>query len=390
MITIQQEALAAALSAVTRASLKSTLMAAFALVRLDASPEGNLCLSCFNGETAARAIASCACTEGLSVHVDAQTLKAVTETLSGEVHLVVEGNALHLENGSNRTHLNLIDETIPIIGAESLQSLASLPGHLLRSLGRAIPFASTDEVRLPLNVLHLAFSKAEATARAADGYTAARVVEQVNGPQEEQSLALPVSFARLLVGLVEDEDTVQVQTSGPNHFLFEITNDGKAKHLTLATVTAAGNFPAEQVEQLITDARKSTQAHLSIRKHSLAQIVRMVTAMNTQSTFLKACGGVVKVASAETEVGQVRSLLEGTASGQDAWVWLSAVFLKRAAEACKAEIAIHIMDEKKPVLFEEGSFMALLMPLSIENSKDPFADEEAAIPLDLPEMVVPA
>ena len=54
MLTIQQDILNSALSAVTRASTKSTLMTAFALVRLDVNTNGVLHLSCFNGETAAR------------------------------------------------------------------------------------------------------------------------------------------------------------------------------------------------------------------------------------------------------------------------------------------------------------------------------------------------
>ena len=43
--------------------------------------------------------------------------------------------------------------------------------------------------------------------------------------------------------------------------------------------------------------------------------------------------GVVKIASSETETGQARNILEGTASGENASVWMSAAFLKRAVEA---------------------------------------------------------
>ena len=50
MITIQQDLLHSALNAVTRATTKSTLMAAFPLVRLDVHTDGILQLSCFNGE----------------------------------------------------------------------------------------------------------------------------------------------------------------------------------------------------------------------------------------------------------------------------------------------------------------------------------------------------
>ncbi|MDP2324846.1 MAG: hypothetical protein Q8N51_12560, partial [Gammaproteobacteria bacterium] len=100
MITIGQDLFHAALNAVTRASTKSTLMAAFALVRLDVSTAGILHLSCFNGETAVRASANVDCSEDLLVCVDAATLKAVVETLAGPLRLQVDGTALVIQQGT--------------------------------------------------------------------------------------------------------------------------------------------------------------------------------------------------------------------------------------------------------------------------------------------------
>lgn len=390
MIIIQQDTLNAALGAVTRASTRSTLMTAYSLVRLDAALDGSLALSCFNGETAARAIAYAACDEELSVCVDAQTLKAVTETLAGEIRLEVENNNLLLHSGSNRTTLRIVDEEFPIIGGENTQTLATLPGSILRSLARVIPFAG-DDGRPALNVMHLAFSKEQVIARGADGFTTGQVLEGIQGPDEDQAVSLPLSFARLLATLVEDGDTVQIQTSGPNRFLFELTNSDTARHLTLATVTASSeSFPAAQIGELIAGARKDAIAILSASGHSLAQTIRMVNAMRAQNLFIKATNGTIKMASAETEVGQARNIVEGTASGSDAQVWLSAAFLKRASDACKGEITLRISEEKKPVLLEEGSFTGLIMPILSDGAKDPFADEDEAIPLVMPEMAIPA
>ncbi|NJC95885.1 MAG: hypothetical protein FIB03_06035 [Anaerolineae bacterium] len=67
MITLQQDLLHSALNAVTRASTKSTLMAAFSLVRLDVHTDGILQLSCFNGETAARSTLNLDSREDMSV-----------------------------------------------------------------------------------------------------------------------------------------------------------------------------------------------------------------------------------------------------------------------------------------------------------------------------------
>jgi DNA polymerase III sliding clamp (beta) subunit (PCNA family) len=117
------------------------------------------------------------------------------------------------------------------------------------------------------------------------------------------------------------------------------------------------------------------------------QSIRMVNAMGTQSTFLKAVNGVAKIASAETETGQGRNILEGTASGENAQAWFSAAFLKRAAEACKGELVMRITNNTKPILIEAGSFTAVIMPMMVEGSKDPFPEDEA-IAISLPEMAM--
>lgn len=386
MITIQQDALNAALNAVTRASLKSSL-AAFSLVRLDVKTDGILRLSCFNGETAAHAITNVVCDEDVSVSVDAQTLKAVVETLVNEIHLTVEDNSVVIQSSANRTTLRIVGESIPVIGEESIQTIATFSGNIFRSLVRVLPFASTDDTRAVLQVLHLILEAEAMTAQTADGYSAGHVRESIEGPSEQTSVSLPLSFARLLSTLIEDHDKVCMGTSGPNRYIFHITNTDDSKDLTLATVTAAEDFPSAQIMTLIEDARKSTAAHLNLQQTSLMQSIRMVNAMGTQSTFIKAVNGVVKIASSETETGQARNILEGTASGEDANVWMSAAFLKRAAEACKGELAMRISDGKKPILIEAGAFTAVIMPMMVEGSKDPFPEDEA-IAITLPEVAM--
>ena len=386
MITIQQESLNAALNAVTRASHKSSLPA-FSLVRLDASMDGRLSLSCFNGESAARAITQIVCDEALSVCVDALTLKAVVETLASEIRLSVEQNSLVIQSSTNRTMLRIVDEELPILGEESMQTLATLSGSAFRSLARVLPFASTDSSRAALQVLHLTLAKDAMIAQAADGFSAGLVRESFSGTAEGNSVCLPMNFARLLATLVEEHDTVRLGVSGPNRYLFQITNTETAKDLTLATVTPADNFPSAQIGQLIEEARQGTSAHCLVQQTSLAQTIRMVHAMGTQNTFIKAVHGAVKMASAETQTGRARNILEGTASGGDANVWLSAAFLKRFADACKGEIAIRIADGKKPVLIEAGGFTAVIMPMLVDENKDPFPEEEA-FALSLPAMAM--
>lgn len=386
MITISQDSLCAALNAVTRASQKNVLPA-FSLVRLDADVQGHLRLSCFNGESAARATLQVACDETLSVCVDAQTLNAVVETLAGPIQLSVEGNSFLLNSQANRTTLRIVDEQLPVIGEESIQPLATLSGTILRSLLRVLPFASTDGSRAALQVIHLTVEPDSLLAQAADGFSAGSVRESVQGVTQPATLSLPWNFARLLATLVDENDKVHIGTSGPNRVLFQITNAEASKDLTLATVTGADNFPAAQIGNLIEQSRNDVRAHLTVQQASLMQTIRMVQAMGTHNTFLKASNGSVKMASDETPTGQARNVLDGTASGEDASVWLSAAFLKRAAESCKGVIMLKLADGKKPVLLEAGAFTVLIMPLLIEGAKDPFPEEEA-LALNLPDMAM--
>ena len=224
-------------------------------------------------------------------------------------------------------------------------------------------------------------------AQTADGYSAGLVLESIAGPANQTSVSLPLSSARLLSTLVDDRDTVRMGTAGENRYIFQITNPDDSKNLTLATVTADGNFPSAQIKTLIDEARQNAIAILQIQQASLMQSIRMVNAMGTQSTFLKAVNGVAKIASAETETGQGRNILEGTASGENAQAWLSAAFLKRAAEACKGELVMRITNNTKPILIEAGSFTAVIMPMMVEGSKDPFPEDEA-IAISLPEMAM--
>jgi DNA polymerase III sliding clamp (beta) subunit (PCNA family) len=363
-------------------------MAAFSLVRLDVNTDGILHLSCFNGETAARSTVNVDCSEDLSVCVDAATLKAVVETLAGQIRLHVDGTALVIQQGtSNRTSLRIVDEPLPVIGEENIQTVATFSGTIFRSLMRALPFASTDDSRAVLQVVHLILDSDTVMAQTADGYSAGLVLESIEGPANQTSVSLPLSSARLLSTLVDDRDTVRMGTSGENRYIFQITNPDDSKDLTLATVTADGNFPSAQIKTLIEEARQNAVAILQIQQSSLMQSIRMVNAMGTQSTFLKAVNGVAKIASAETETGQGRNILEGTASGENAQAWLSAAFLKRAAEACKGELIMRITNNTKPILIEAGSFTAVIMPMMVEGSKDPFPEDEA-IAINLPEMAM--
>ena len=387
MITLQQDLLQSALNAVTRASAKNSLQAAFALVQLNVTTNGVLYLSCFNGESAVRATVNVDCNEDLAVCVDAATLKAVVETLTGSIRLHIDGTALVIQGATTRTALRIMDEALPMLDESDLHPLATCSGGTFRSLLRVLPFASTDESRAILQVMHLMLESTNATTLAADGYTAGQVLEALEGPRDSTAISLPISCVRLLSSLIEERDIVRMGVSGSNRVLLQIRNAESSKNLLLASVTLNGNFPAAQIQTLIGQARTNAIATLQVQQASLLQSIRMVNAMGTQSTFLKVVNGVAKIASAETGTGQARNILDATASGENTQAWLSALYLKRAADAIKGELTLRITGSTKPLMIESGNFLSVIMPMLSDGFKDPFPEEEA-IAISLPEMVM--
>ena len=386
MITLQQDLLQVALNAVTRASAKNSLQAAFALVQLNVNTDGILHLSCFNGETAARASLNVDCNEDLAVCVDAATFKAVVETLAGQIRLHIDGSALVIQGASTRTSLRIVGEALPMLDENDLHPLSTCTGSTFRSLLRVLPFASTDESRAILQVVHLMLDKTQAVALAADGYTAGCVVEGIEGPKQEDTFSLPLTSARLLSMLMEESDILRIGKFS-DRYLFQIRNPHSSKDLLIATITIAGNFPAVQIQSMMGEARANAVATLQVQQASLLQSIRMVNAMGTQNTFLKVASGVAKIASAETETGQARNILEAAASGEDAQAWLSAAFLKRAAEAIKGELTLRITSNTKPLMIEAGNFTSVIMPMLSDGFKDPFPEDEA-LAISLPEMAM--
>ena len=387
MITLQQDLLQSALNAVTRASAKNSLQAAFALVQLNVTTNGTLYLSCFNGESAVRATVNVDCNEDLAVCVDAVTFKAVVETLTGSIRLHIDGTALVIQGATTRTALRIMDEALPMLDESDLHPLATCSGGTFRSLLRVLPFASTDESRAILQVMHLMLESTNATTLAADGYTAGQVLEALEGPRDSTAISLPISCVRLLSSLIEERDIVRMGVSGSNRVLLQIRNAESSKNLLLASVTLNGNFPAAQIQTLIGQARTNAIATLQVQQASLLQSIRMVNAMGTQSTFLKVVNGVAKIASAETGTGQARNILDATASGENTQAWLSALYLKRAADAIKGELTLRITGSTKPLMIESGNFLSVIMPMLSDGFKDPFPEEEA-IAISLPEMVM--
>ena len=401
-LTIQQNALAAALNIVTRASKPSGLVSAFELVRLEASAS-RLTLSCFNGEFAAIGTIPAQCLDLASACVNAATLREVVQAVDGEVTLRFDESDLRLACGSNKTCLRTSAESLPAIEAIQNGEAVPLTGKDLRRLAGVAPFASTDDTRPALQTVHLSFFKDEhgqpvLQAQAADGFSLGRIRLPVQLPPELDArmagdnprlnrvvALLPAAFVRMLAMVIEVDDQVflYVHPKG-GRASFRITGEGRDYLLDSALV--GEGFPESGVEDLLSKAQAGTGAELTLKPANLERVIRQVAAMGTKQMFLKATNGLIRAASEETQYGQAKNVLQGNVSGGDAQVWLNAEYLTRLTKASGAKLTIKVGKPQAAVRVRSGDLVALIMPLICTS--DPF-ENETAIPISF-EQAAPA
>jgi hypothetical protein len=383
-LTLQQNVLAAALNVVTRASKPGGQMPAFELVRLEASA-GRLALSCFNGEFAANGHIPAQCLDIASACVNAATLREVVQTVSGEVTLRFGESDLRLECGSNKSSLRISTESLPAIEEVNHGEAVSLSGKDLRRLAGIALFASTDDMRPPLQAVHLSFFKDEQgqsilQAQAADGFSMGRLRLPVELPPELEArmtggnpqlnrvvALLPVAFVRMLAAVVEGDDQVllHVHPKG-GRASFHVTGEGR--DFLLDSALMGEGFPESGVEDVLSKALAVTGAELTVKPADLERVIRQVAAMGTRQIFLKAANNLIRVASEDTQFGQAKNVLPGN------------------IKASGSEMTLKVGRPQAAVLVKSGDLVALIMPLVCAS--DPF-ENETAIPISF-EQVAPA
>ena len=401
-LKIQQNSLAAALNIVTRASRQGGPVAAFELVRLEASA-GCLTLSCFNGEFAASGHVPAQCLPApvqaqvdlASACVNAATLREVVQAVDGEVTLRFDETDLRLVCGSNKTCLRTSTEGIPALDDLETGEAISLSGKDLRRLAKVALFASTDDARAALQAVHLSFFKDEQgqpvlQAQAADGFCLGRMrlpaqlppalEDRLSGgdPKAERMVALlPVAFVRMLATVAEEDDQIFFQFhSNKGRASFRIQGEGRDFLLDSALV--GEGFPESGVEDLLSKAFSGTGTELTIEPAGLERVIRQVAAMGTKQMFIKAVASLIRIASEDTQYGQAKNVLPGTVSGGDTQVWLNAEYLTRLIKAAGGELVFKIGKPHSAVLARSGDLVALVMPLVCAS--DPF-ENETAIPI---------
>lgn len=375
MYNLESNTLKTMLDAVSRAS--STSHPIYAVVSIKASA-GRISISAFNGEFGIEARAGIQGDGEMSVCVNAATFHDIAGTIAGRVSLGIDPKAakkLRVESGSSKNTLNIVDgEAFPAIDSDQSTQIINLTGNLLKSIGRVLPFTSSDEARPTLQGAMLCLTPSTLDAYAADGFTSAWVSESItDGSEKAKNILLPAKFLRELLRLAGPDDQVIVKVVDEKRCIFHVSNT-KGKELILTSPVVDGNFPLEGIKGLYAGESSSpTRTTANVSKAALSTAIRQVSAMGTQNMFLRALNGVMRTASPETEIGQAHNTLTSTVSG-DFRLWVRADYVLRAIESFDAEVQMTFLGAKSPLYFKSGSFKSMVMPIEA-NLPEPVFDE---------------
>ena len=397
-IKIQKNALSSALAVVTKASRSNGLIPVYELIRLEVSA-GRLTFSCFNGEFAACGRIPVIGMEAGYACVNAATLREVVQTMNGEITLRILPDQVHLECGASKTTLHTQEGELPVVGMEDGLESLMLSGADLKKLGSVAVFASTDSARSALQTVHLSIFQDEHSftllrAQSADGFTLGRLsviaesspeldsrLETNRAKNERMSILMPAVFMRTLASVVAAEDQVQLNLNKDTRASFHITGEGR--DFCLDTALMDDSFPESSIEDILTKAMKSNGGELVIACSELDKAMKQVAAMGTRSMFFKTFAGVIRTASHESEYGQAKNVLQGTATGSDVAIWLNVDFLARVTKISSGTLEIKVSGSINPALVRVEDLTVLIMPIHVEG--DPF-EKDQAIPVsfDLP------
>jgi DNA polymerase III sliding clamp (beta) subunit (PCNA family) len=370
-IKVQQNAFAAALNAVTKASTKGmSLQPAFELIRLEVS-SNRMQLTCFNGEFAARGTLPAQCLDAGSANVNAVTLREIVQTMNGEITLKFSEDEVRLESGSNRAYLRLSTETLPTVNNIKTEDAIALKGAEMKKLAGVALFASIDSSRASLQGIHLTITNDETgqlilQAQAADGFCLGRIrVKSAPSPDSVATATrqpriisgLPSDFLKTLATVIDADDEVLVQfPEKGNQAIFQIR--GEDREFLFVTAILQDEFPVSAVDELVAKTLPAAGAELVIQNGQLERIIRQVNAMGTRNLFIKVRTGLIRVAQ----------------------VWVNTDMLLKLIKVCSTEMSVKIGRPTDPILFKSGDLLALVMPL--HDTSDPFEGEDD-MPIEL-------
>lgn len=315
--------------------------------------------------------------------IPAQIFTDLLAIMEGEqVKLVVDGHSLLVQTGATKTRISLLaeDEFPPEFVMEEGALPLALSSALFKSaLQRVIIAASSDETRLNLNSVQVC-ALAEGTLRlaATDGFRlATEVIPIQSEPEEQREFLLPLNVAKKLLRVLPDD--------ADSHLLIE-ADEGRALFSWGDTrywgLLLQNQYP--DWERLIygEDGENLKSNAQEFERDALQMAVKRaeIFARDAQVAYLvhfKPSQSGMQVSGESTQTGQSEEEIACPISIPFA---LNGLFALQGLSALKSpRPKLLLTGSHKPVIFSEGDFVYMVMPLAIEEEKIVVAEAPVSV-----------
>lgn len=365
-LTIQTNALRAALTSLSKVSGSSGSLPILACVHLTAKTFQGVTLEATNLEMGLR-IHIPGADEDLNVAVPAKTLAEVVAAAGEEtLSLSLEGGKLLIAGKGIKSRLALQEADdyppMPYCGHLAMTVAAN---RLKLALKKVVIAASNDQSRPALTNVQMAQDHDKITFVAADGFRLA--AQEIEGsfdlPSGKKSLCLPAAVIRKLIPMLPDDDE-QIVTVTVNEQVSQI----------------GFSWPGFEVYASLSDANfpdwrpivPKDSAHVIDLPADFAGAVKRAEVFGKLSSHMVALepseSGLVVVGTDE-ETGESRTVFSGTP--MPFRVGFNAVFAMQGLEAIGSHVHLHLGSAANaPAMLTNGSreYLYIIMPMLISEA----------------------
>jgi DNA polymerase III subunit beta len=315
--------------------------------------------------------------------IPAQIFSDLLAIMEGEqVRLVVDGHSFLVQTGATKTRISLLaeDEFPPEFEMEEIALPIALSSAAFKdALARVIIAASSDESRLNLNSVQIC-SMAGGTLRlaATDGFRlATEAISLQSEPEEAGEFLLPLNVAKkLLRVLPDDEDSHLLIKADGGRALFSWGN------MRFWGLLLQNQYP--DWERLIygDDGKNLESNAQEFERDALQMAVKRaeIFARDAQVAHLvhfKPTQTGMQVSGESTETGQSEEEIACPISIPFA---LNGLFALQGLSALKSpRPKLLLTGSHKPVIFSEGDFVYMVMPLATAEESVVIAEAPVSV-----------
>ena len=365
-LTIQTNALRAALTSLSKVSASSGSLPILACVHLNAKTFQGVTLEATNLEMGLR-IQIPGADEDLNVAVPAKTLAEVVAAAGEEtLNLSLEGGKLLITGKGIKSRIAIqdADDYPPMPHCE--HTSVTITANLLKlALKKVVIAASNDQCRPALMTVQIAHDNGKITFAAADGFRLA--AQEIEGsfdlPGDKKSLCIPAAVIRKLIPMLPDDDE-QTVTVAVNEQVSQVgfSWPGYDVYASLSD----SNFPDWRP---IVPKDSAYTIDLPADFTGAVRRAEVFGKLSTHMVALEPAEGGMVVVGADEETGESRTVFSGTP--MPFRVGFNAVFAMQGLEAIGSNVHLHLGSAPNaPAMLTNGSreYLYILMPMLISEA----------------------